>query len=407
MIRLKKWVLWSRTALMVTLLNAIAIASYAQNLTPGAQVNFTVAGNNQTLDYMTANVLVDASGVILGTVSNGFSAPNNNGSYKVYTVNYSIASGNIAPTLSPGTNISAIGGTCTDISDAPLQFNVAGGCVEPGASIGFTVAGQNTSGSYLTAYALTDDNGTIISLPTGSPVTAPSTVGSYRIYVVNYNSASPNVPPTLAVGSSITAIGGTCVDTGPPLKFCVSPSLPVKLVSFSATREGGITQLNWATTEESNAEGYEIQRSADAKQWINVGRKEAAGDSKQLVNYDFTDAAPLAGFNYYRLKMIDKDDTFSYSTIKAVKFEGGTDALAVYPNPVSDVLFLKNEVGGVEDLKNVKHISIFNLAGKIAYQSASVSTSGFNVSSLTNGIYIVKVTKTDGTYSTHKILITK
>lgn len=406
MIHLKKWVLWSRSALMATALSGIAIVSYAQNLTPGASINFTVAGNNTATDYATVNVLVDVNGVILRTVSSPFSAPNTNGNYRVFTINYSTAAGGTAPTLSPGTNISAIGGTCTDISDAPLQFSVQGGCVLPGANIAFTVTGHNVASNYLTAYALTDDNGTILSLPTASPVTAPSMDGSYRIYVINYNSDSPNVPPTLAVGSSITAIGGTCVDTGLPLTFCVS-SLPVKLVSFSAVKEGSTAQLNWATTEEVNAEKFDIQRSADAKQWASIGQTRATGESKQLVNYTFTDAKPLTGINYYRLKMIDKDDSFAYSTIKAVKFEGGINALAVYPNPVSDILFLKSEEGGSEDLKNVKQVSIINAAGKIAYQSAYVSTSGINVSSLTNGIYIVKVTKTDGTYTTHKLLISK
>jgi len=177
--------------------------------------------------------------------------------------------------------------------------------------------------------------------------------------------------------------------------------LPVKLVSFTAAKEGATAQLKWVTSQEENADHFNIERSANAKDWNTIGEVAAAGESKTTLSYHFEDAATIAGTNYYRLKMIDKDETFAYSSIKNVVFEGGA-APAVYPNPVSDVVFLKDI-----DAKNVKEVSIINASGITAYKAASISAAGINVASLTSGIYVVKVTKKDGSLSTHKIVVRK
>ena len=103
----------------------------------------------------------------------------------------------------------------------------------------------------------------------------------------------------------------------------VSPQadpLPVTLVSFAVTKLNAVSQLKWSTTQEVNADRFIIQRSTNAKDWKNVGEKLANGASSNLINYAFTDPKPLKGTSYYRLKMVDKDKTFAYSSIKSLKF---------------------------------------------------------------------------------------
>ncbi|CAG5068551.1 hypothetical protein DYBT9623_01282 [Dyadobacter sp. CECT 9623] len=97
-------------------------------------------------------------------------------------------------------------------------------------------------------------------------------------------------------------------------------ALPVTLTSFTASKSGKLANLAWATAEESNSDYFVVQRSSDAKTWKEIGRKAASGQSKSKRNYTFTDQKPLSGAGYYRLKMVDRDQTFSYSAIKNVKF---------------------------------------------------------------------------------------
>ena len=183
--------------------------------------------------------------------------------------------------------------------------------------------------------------------------------------------------------------------------------LPVTLVSFTAVKEGNTANLNWATTMETNADHYEIQRSAEAKNWANIGEVAAAGESKALLNYSFIDRTPLKGANFYRLKMIDKDNTFAYSRIRELKFENGQGKIAFYPNPATSVLYLKDDAGVAVPLQDIKEVSILNMNGNSVYKSNSLSALGINVGSLTSGMYLVQVTRKDGAISTHKVVISK
>lgn len=177
-------------------------------------------------------------------------------------------------------------------------------------------------------------------------------------------------------------------------------TLPVTLVSFTAAKEGQVINLLWQTTEETNASHFEVQHSADAKNWVQIGRVTAAGESKSRIDYSFVDLTPISGTNYYRLKMIDNDLTFAYSRIQSDKFEG--TPMTIYPNPASDILHIK-------DLNNngLNMISIRNLKGQIVYASSSVPVSGINVKNLPAGIYSVSISKTNGVLNTQKVIVTR
>lgn len=236
---------------------------------------------------------------------------------------------------------------------------------------------------------------------------------SYNGSVVTANQVIPNFDASLisikltGAGYTSTTFKYTFQDSkafrGDAVDYTLNwgSPLPVILVRFAAAREGSSTQLSWATTAETNSDRFDIQRSANAKDWATIGTKAAAGESKATLPYFFTDAATLAGTNYYRLKMIDKDATFAYSSIKSTEF-GDAQKLSIYPNPVSDVLLLKDT-----DLKTVKELSIISASGITAYKTNAVTAAGISIASLTNGIYIVKITKTDGTATSHKIVVTK
>ena len=362
--------------LSVIFLSICTLSGFAQCVSPGTAINFTNTGNNTSAGYNTVYVLTDNAGIILQEVSSGFSAPSTSGDYKVYAVDYS--------------------------SD-PLLFCVAGqsNCLATGSAIAFSTTGQNTDPGFETMYVLTDSADVIISSANASPITAPSTAGTYKIYVVNYDTNNGNSTPTLTAGTPISGVGGDCVAiSDSPLVVCVAPPMPVILVSFTAVEESGVAQLKWETTEESNSERFDIQRSADAKVWVNIGTKGAAGESKALQTYNFSDISPLKGANYYRLKMIDQDATFSYSRIEGIRFKKGV--ISVYPNPVENVLFLT----GIE-WSDVKLISIHNSSGQTVYARSSFSSSGINVSRLATGIYLVRITETDGTVHTSKVVILK
>jgi hypothetical protein len=170
-------------------------------------------------------------------------------------------------------------------------------------------------------------------------------------------------------------------------------ALPVTLAYFNAAKEGSTANLIWTTTAEMNNTGFEIQRSADARKWQAIGFVEnqtADGNSKNLLTYGFADVAPLAGTNYYRLKQIDTDRSYAYSSIAAVRFESDKNAMYVYPNPVVDgKLSLKLPQSGSYKL------SVYNVAG-MEVLNAAQSGNTLDIRSLRAGVYMLRVTYANG-----------
>ncbi len=112
--------------------------------------------------------------------------------------------------------------------------------------------------------------------------------------------------------------------------------LPVELLDFTAQKKDKTVDLNWQTASEKDNAGFELERSSDTEDWARIGFVESQGNSNGLQEYSHLDIAPLSGNNYYRLKQIDLDGQFEYSTIRHVLFiEDNTVALSVYPNPSS------------------------------------------------------------------------
>lgn len=178
-------------------------------------------------------------------------------------------------------------------------------------------------------------------------------------------------------------------------------ALPVTLVSFTAQKEGETAVLNWATTQEANSDRFEIEQSLHGKVWNRIGKVESTGESKVLIKYSFTDVNPVAGSeNLYRLKMVDKDETFAFSRIQSVKFDGVPADLSVYPNPVSDKLVIR-------DFAQVSQVNIYDLKGLGVYQSGLLRSDEISVSNLPTGVYTVRITRSNGSQTSQKIVVKK
>jgi hypothetical protein len=161
--------------------------------------------------------------------------------------------------------------------------------------------------------------------------------------------------------------------------------LPLNLISFNAILNNGFVSLEWETLSEINFSNFEIEKSLDAQTFETIG--EVPGKNIPGVHYySFTDEKTLFGNAYYRLKMINKDGTYTYSGI--VHITGKTAAsLNIYPNPVADNLVLAHPAalqGAVLQIINMQGIKV----AAYAVQQNAVQTS-VDVSHFTRGNYIV------------------
>jgi hypothetical protein len=99
------------------------------------------------------------------------------------------------------------------------------------------------------------------------------------------------------------------------------PPLPVELTSFTAVSRGSFVILNWTTATEKNNKGFEIERRniTNQSEWQSVGFVEGSGTSTTPNLYSFTDQIKSYTDLSYRLKQIDFDGSYVYSTEVEVK----------------------------------------------------------------------------------------
>ena len=111
-------------------------------------------------------------------------------------------------------------------------------------------------------------------------------------------------------------------------------ALPQNLLTFTASKGDKKVVLNFTTTNELNVTSFEVERSADGSSFTTIGTVTGEGANGK---YAFIDAQPLPAANYYRLKLIDQNGSYSYSKIVTIRYDKNA-SVTIFPNPVKDVL---------------------------------------------------------------------
>jgi hypothetical protein len=187
--------------------------------------------------------------------------------------------------------------------------------------------------------------------------------------------------------------------------------VPVELTSFTANVNNlGQVVLNWETATEVNNQGFEIERRTESSEYRTVGFVEGNGTISEPRSYNYTDITAENGINYYRLKQIDFNGTYEYSSEIEVDVNGPLtfDLAQNYPNPFNPSTNIKYSV---PESGNVK-LSVFNTVGEeVAILVDGFSESGFfevsfNASSLPSGVYLYKL-QSANSVQTKKMMLLK
>jgi len=276
--------------------------------------------------------------------------------------------------------------------------------------------GVNTSGSYLTSdiqangfkfwiNSTNDLNGAPTQLGSNQAVVASSgsvtvsglsstiTSGStrYILFTADIAASAVNgrtIGVTPTAFSKFTFSSGTKTGTDPVAASNAS-SLPIKLISFSATRQNNQAQLTFSTATEENNNFFAIERSGNGTDFRTIGKVNGAGTTTSIQNYSFTDETPLSGINYYRLKQVDFDGQFTYSPVVNVVFDNKA-GIRLAPTPVQDQLRVELEEMFQEDAQ----WQLYDFAGRLVQTGVlSAENMVFNVEvgSLTPGNYVIRV----------------
>ena len=173
--------------------------------------------------------------------------------------------------------------------------------------------------------------------------------------------------------------------------------LPVKFLSFTATKKDNTAILNWQVENESAiTKSYEVERSLNGVDFKDVVLISPKNNGLSGNSYTSTDAnlssIRTSGVIYYRIKQTDKDGREIYTEIKTVHLDGKALSANIYPNPVkgkatlsidlvnsAKVIISINDVSG----KTVQYIELSGLKG--------LNTKEINFSGLSAGSYMLQI----------------
>lgn len=188
-------------------------------------------------------------------------------------------------------------------------------------------------------------------------------------------------------------------------------ALPITLISFTANNEDNERiVLNWTTAQEVNNAFYTIERSTDAIEFEAIGFMDGAGNSDDLIDYIFTDTAPLTGQAFYRLKQTDRNGTFEYSELLSVFLEKPEQAASykVFPNPVGagkTLTIARLNASTDQGTFQYQVLSMNGLSIMSGSSKAKDSQVSLDTSSLSSGMYLLRITQAGRPAKVFRLLI--
>ena len=133
--------------------------------------------------------------------------------------------------------------------------------------------------------------------------------------------------------------------------------LPVHLVTFTGNYNNTQIVLKWQTANEVNTGSFVVQHLVNGS-YEDAGSLLAKGGASN--SYSFTPGSINSGANIYRLKIIDKDGTFTYSSSISVSVPSLALTFKVYPNPATQYIIISHSKAEVSS-----QLQLTDMSGKI------------------------------------------
>ena len=168
-------------------------------------------------------------------------------------------------------------------------------------------------------------------------------------------------------------------------------NFPVEWLHVGISWAGSQGLLEWATASERQSDYFGIERSVDGQLFQELGRVPAAGNSDQIETYSFTDPeAGSAPQHYYRLRQVDLDGNFEYSsTVELNTATMPTElSLSLMPNPADGAVTIQIETATTTPL----HLQVRAITGQLVYsQSVAPGQVALPTHTWPAGTYLVQL----------------
>jgi hypothetical protein len=216
---------------------------------------------------------------------------------------------------------------------------------------------------------------------------------SFRVWKSSDNStwaqlsSTPNTSSNYVEATGITSFSWFTVSDN------LNP-LPVTWLSFEGKPVGReAVQLDWTTNHWREADYFEVQHSTDGVNFLRIGEKKAVYTEKPA--YQWIHASAAQGWNYYRLKQVDRGGAYAFSNVIAVRMQEAIFHISPQPIAKGETVFFSEEAFGFE---------LYDLSGKRCL-TAEKPGQRLQLPILPTGYYFYRLRLADGSMHTGKILI--
>lgn len=178
-----------------------------------------------------------------------------------------------------------------------------------------------------------------------------------------------------------------------------SLTLPVKLTYFNGFKDRDQIALLWEASQEIDVKNYEVeQQNIETWEWVKKATVAASGGNTAR-KYRFDDIPALGKKDYvlYRLKMIDADGKFVYSTIIRINYSLSKAGLTIMPNPIVNNKLRFTLTGMASEQK--AEISVIDLGGRTMLKTtaSTLLNNNIDISRLSSGMYKLVIKMNNGT----------
>ncbi len=340
-------------------------------------VNGTVIGNSGPIAYNSTPTWIKVGGSFVATTN----------TVDLQVVNATaVASGN------------DLGLDDISINVCQSQIAVAGpltSCAGSSVSVSYTVTDNSKTNSWYKWKISKDGGATFVDSTSGEQATYVGNSFTLPLNLGTVTSSMNGYKYRLSVSTSEAGLASADCLYFNDYTLIVNEcrSLPVTISSFNGMYSNGVSHLDWKTSQEFNSDHFELQKSADGQNFNSIANIKSAGNSSVVKNYNYQDNTPNSGkFVYYRLKQIDINAKYTFSSVVKLALELNT-SVVVYPNPFKDDFTISFSASKT----SIATLTLHNTTGQLVFSKTITVNKGNNsilinnLPSIKTGIYNMSV----------------
>ena len=166
------------------------------------------------------------------------------------------------------------------------------------------------------------------------------------------------------------------------------------IFTFDAKAENSNAKLQWLSNGGNRNDYYTVERGTEKGDFKTIEIIDAKNGSTEPSLFNYTDANPMEGENYYRIQTVPLNGTPQYSEVKMLKF-GKQDGIKIFPNPANDFLNIDLKVYENKAVNVYFYNAIGKLVKKVEVQNATSAPERVETDDFMPGSYLIRI-QTEG-----------